>query len=268
MLIITVTATAVDGGAWSRDRSEVFAKVSWIAYDAHQIRTDLQQGLRSPDNPDDALDLEFRSRFESRQAFVYVEYGLHERLTLVLTSVAGELMLSERLATRSTSGLGDVQLGLRYQWLQTPVVAASSLRLKVPGLYDDDDAPIMGTGEFDVDGSVLISRSLGSLYGGGEGGIRLRGGLYSNQLPLAAEIGLVQPRTAAKLYYRHTVTLADAAQLRADGLPFLEGDSRRLGMELSLRLAGALWADAGWEEVFEGENIGAGRAWTVGLHMQ
>lgn len=178
MLIITVTATAVDGGAWSRDRSEVFATVSWIAYDAHQIRTDLQQGLRSPDNPDDALDLEFRSRFESRQAFVYVEYGLHERLTLVLTSVAGELVLSERLATRSTSGLGDVQLGLRYQWLQTPVVAASSLRLKVPGLYDDDDAPIMGTGEFDVDGSVLISRSLGSLYGGGEGGIRLRGGLY------------------------------------------------------------------------------------------
>jgi SSS family solute:Na+ symporter len=35
-----------------------------------------------------------------------------------------------------------------------------------------------------------------------------------------------------------------------------------------LLLAGALWTDAGWEEVFEGENIGAGRAWTVGLHMQ
>jgi hypothetical protein len=206
MFIIVVTATAVEGGAWTRPRGRSLPKCR----------------------------------------------GSYTRLT-----------------TRSTSGLSDVQFGLKYQLLQEPLVVSPLLSLKVPGLYDDDDAPIMGTGKLDAEGRVLISRSLGgAVYGSVEGGLRLRRGLYSNQLPLAAEIGLAQARAAAKLYYAHTETLAAEGKLRANGLPFLEGDSRRVGLAVSLRLTGTLWADAGWEEVLEGENIGEGRGWTIGLHIQ
>ena len=164
MFIIVVTATAVEGGAWTRPRGRSLPKCR----------------------------------------------GSYTRLT-----------------TRSTSGLSDVQFGLKYQLLQEPLVVSPLLSLKVPGLYDDDDAPIMGTGKLDAEGRVLISRSLGgAVYGSVEG------------------------------------------KLRANGLPFLEGDSRRVGLAVSLRLTGTLWADAGWEEVLEGENIGEGRGWTIGLHIQ
>ena len=132
-----------------------------------------------------------RDRFEASQGFFYLEYGLRQRLTLVCKASGSGLVSRSALVERQTRGLGDAELGFKWQLVDRPLVVAPLASLKLPTGYHAQYDPPLGTGKADAECRLLAARSLypWPLYLGGEAGYRLRGGVFSDQFLYLFEIG-------------------------------------------------------------------------------
>lgn len=212
--------------------------------------------------------------FDGRQAFFYVEYGLLERLTLVSQVNFGVLTDEDRFARSETTGLGDWEIGAKYQAIDGPVVVAPQVLVKLPTGYHTDYVPPLGTGEVDLEARLLVSRSLypRPVYVGIDGGYRVRGGPFSNQLSWGVELGATpHARVFAKLFAGGTnsLTSGDGADLGVVGgsTQVSEGDFTKAGINGAVEIAGGLWVDVLVERVVDGENIGAGTSWGLGLSV-
>ncbi len=264
LAVALVSPTSVEAGAWSQAPGGYYAKVSGLIYNSEEVFNDM--GKRAPMGMNGEA-------FSAAQSFLYVEYGLRQRLTLVATANAGRLVSEDQFVERASKGVGDIELGLKYQWLDAPVVLAPQISLKIPTGYDADYDPALGTGKFDVELRLLLARSLHPwpLYVGAEIGYRQRGGIYSNQLPYVVEIGATpHARLFAKIFSSgiNTRTKKDQENIGIVGLAQVsEGDFRKIGGQLAVNISGALWLDVLWERTVDGENIGLGTTWGLGLAL-
>ncbi len=106
----------------------------------------------------------------------YLEYGLSERLTLImnlpvktLTSKRTEIIgggIVARHVTIHTQGLADLSISVRYALLNGPFVLSYQTGIKLPLGYEEgpaDDGPPLGTSKIDFEGHLLIGKSLFSL---------------------------------------------------------------------------------------------------------
>ena len=251
----------VSAGAWAQAPGHYYTKVSGIFYSSEEVFNDM--GKRAPMGMD-------QEQFYARQTFVYGEYGLRERLTLTGQFSAGRLVAEDRFIERVTKGLGDVQLGVKYQLKGGGLVVSPLVELKLPTGYDSAYTPALGTGDPDLEVRILSGLSLYPLpfYTGAEVGYKLRGGPFSNQVSYVIEVGATpHPRLFAKIFYNGVNTLSDA--LANAGLvgvvQISEGDFANVGFNAAARLAGPLWLDFLWAGVVSGKNIGAGSSWGLGL---
>jgi hypothetical protein len=264
--LLLASAGHVRAAAWSQSPGGVYAKLSGISYDADRVYNAMGRRQAMGINDDE---------FRARQMFLYVEYGLRERLTLITQARAGVLTDEDTFVRRETTGIGDLEVGLKYQSFDRPVVIAPQLMVKLPTGYDDAFEPSLGTGDADVDAKLLLSRSLYPLplYGHVEGGYRLRGGPFSNQWLWAAEVGVTpHERLFGKLFVSGIET--QAAEQEADELGVVgastqvsEGDLLNVGVNLAVQVGAGLWLDLLWERAVDGENIGAGSSVGLGLSM-
>ena len=259
------TCSAAWAGAWSQAKGRYYAKVSGIFYSSDQVYNDM--GKRDPLGANE-------DRFESRQGFLYLEYGLLDRLTLVAQMNAGELVFRDTLVVkwRRTRGTGDVDLGGKYQLVDDPLVLAPMVSFKLPTGYDRKHDPSLGTGETDLEFRMLAGRSLypWPLYVGAESGYRVRGGPYSNQVPYFLEVGVTpHPGVFAKVYLEGRNTLTpdqeESAGVVGASVQVSEGDFTKAGFNAAFNAGGPLWVDLLWESIVAGENIGAGMSWGIGL---
>lgn len=263
-VILTALPQAARAGAWAQAPGHFYAKLSGISYSADEVYNDM--GVKQAMGMDD-------DTFDGRQAFLYVEYGLRERLTLVSQFSAGVLTDEDRLVRNETTGTGDLDLGLKYQAIDDPLVVAPQLSLKIPSGYDADHEPAMGTGDIDLEARVLVSKSLypAPVYAGLDGGYRIRGGDFSNQVTWGAEIGATpHARLFVKLAVASSNTLTDDAEsLGIVGVSsqVSEGDFTKVGLNAAVALGGGLWLDGLVERIVDGENIGAGMSWGIGLSV-
>jgi hypothetical protein len=257
--------SAVRAGAWSQAKGHYYAKFSGIFYSSGEVYNDM--GSRDPLGTD-------QDRFDSRQGFLYLEYGLLDRLTLVAQMNAGELVFQDTLVVkwRRTRGTGDADLGAKYQLVDDPLVLAPMVSFKVPTGYDQKNDPALGTGEIDLEFRMLAARSLypWPLYIGAESGYRVRGGPYSNQVPYFIEVGASpHPKVFAKVYLagKNTLTADDeeSAGVVGASVQVSEGDFTKAGFNAAFNAGGPLWLDLLWEDIIAGENIGAGMSWGIGL---
>ncbi len=138
-------------------------------------------------------------RFTDRNFTYYLEYGISDRLAFY-----GALPL-KRLANDSgqvarSSGVGDIDVGLRYNFLSGPTVVSGSLLFKAPYAYSRGDAVPLGNGQEDVEARILLGRSLGSAgYFGLEAGLRKRFGAPADEFRYLLEYGF---DAAPTLYLR------------------------------------------------------------------
>ena len=263
LVLIGAWASEASAGAWAQPKGHYFAKVSGISYAAEEVFNDM--GKRSPMGLDE-------NHFSAHQTFVYGEYGILERLTLVGQFGLGRLVAEDRFVERTTWGLGDIQLGAKYQLTSGKLVVAPHLELKLPTGYDRAHDPALGTGDPDVELRLLGGSSLYPLpiYLGAEAGYRVRGGPFSNQVSYALELGAnLHARLFAKVFVGAVNTLSDnAADAGLVGVVQVsEGDFAKLGLNASLAVAGPLWLDVLWEGIVDGKNIGAGSSWGFGLAL-
>ena len=263
ILLLLGLPVQVESGAWSQPRGGYYTKLSGIFYSADEAFDGSGEK-----GPVDDLD----ETFDSQQLFLYGEYGAAQRFTLMGQLGLGDLRAKNREKQISTTGLGDLELGAKYQLTDGPVVLAPLVNLKLPTGYDHDGDLSLGTGSADLEFRLLGAGSLHPLpaYVNVEGGFRLRGGSFSNQIPYLFEVG-ANPRAKlfAKLYVEGKNTLvgggANMGAMDAMSQQVSEGDFTKLGFNLALQVKGALWADLLFETIFRGENVGAGRSLGLGF---
>ena len=248
-------------GAWSQEKGHYYAKLSGIYYTSDERYNDM--GRR------DALGQD-GDEFRSTQGFLYVEYGVADRLTAVVQFQGGRLVNENALIRQTTVGTGDVELGLKYQSIDAPVVLAPLVAVKIPGGYNMKYEPPLGTGDTDLEFRGLAAKSFHPwpLYVGAEVGYRLRGGPFSNQIPYLVEVGSqIHEGLFAKIYVNGTQTRSQTEDLGlvGGGVQVSEGDFANLGLNLAFAARGSIWVDLLWETVFDGTNVGAGATWGLGI---
>ena len=253
---------AVQAGAWSQQKGHYYAKFSGIFYSADEVYNDM--GKRQSMGAED-------DEFTGKQGFLYLEYGLMDRLTLIGQASGGRLASTNRLVRQRTRGIGDVDIGVKYQLTDGPIVLSPFVTLKVPTGYHEDYAPPLGTGEVDLEFRLLAAKSLYPLplYIGVESGYRIRGGPYSNQIPYFVEVGGTPHKSVfVKGYVEGKDTRVASVEdlgLVGGSVTVSEGDFAKMGINGAYNVTGPLWIDLLLERAFRGENIGAGASWGLGI---
>jgi len=113
--------------------------------------------------------------FQNLNFNVYWEHGLKDNLTFFATGSLTDLQNRSDGQETSGSGIGDIDLGLKYRVIDGPVIVSVQGLFKAPYLYDEDSELPLGNGQEDFEGKVLFGKSFGELgYGGLEVGYRVR----------------------------------------------------------------------------------------------
>ena len=249
-------------GAWTQTKGHYYTKLSGIFYSSDEVFNDMgnRQAMGSQSDS-----------FKGSQGFLYVEYGLLDRLTVIGQTNAGVLVAENRLVSKETTGIGDLDIGAKYLLVDGPVVVSPYMTFKVPTGYHGEYDPAIGTGKLDAELRLLTARSLYPLplYIGVEGGYRIRGGEFSNQIPYFAEIGATpHPRVFLKVYVEGKDTrVGEVTDLGVVGasVQVSEGDFTKAGLNGAYNVHGPLWIDVLAERTINGENIGAGASLGIGI---
>ena len=263
-VLLGSTFQAAWAGAWAQPKGQYYTKISSSIYRSDELFNAV--GDRQP------ISI-YGSDFKANQGFLYVEYGVLDRLTLIgqLSGAAleQESKIRHNLLRLSTSGVGDLVLGAKYQLVGAPIVFSPSLKVKIPTSYDDDLTPALGTGSSDVELGAMAARSLYPLplYVGVEAGYRVRGGPFSNQISAGAELG---SRPLSRLFIKATLensrTLNGNVGLSDSGIVQVsDGGFTKLGLITGLRIGRLLWLELSFDSVVAGEEVSAGHSWGVGL---
>lgn len=113
--------------------------------------------------------------FRNTNFNVYWEHGVRDDLTFFATGSLTDLENRADGVETSTTGVGDVDLGLKYRVIDGPVIVSVQGLFKAPYLYSEDSELPLGNGQEDFEGKVLFGKSFGPLgYGGLEVGYRVR----------------------------------------------------------------------------------------------
>lgn len=121
---------------------------------------------------------------------VYWEYGIEDNLTFFATGSLTDLENRADGLETSNTGVGDIELGLRYRLIDGPVIVSLQGLFKAPYLYSEDSELPLGNGQEDFEGKLLFGKSFGPYgYGGLEVGYRFRTEDPVDEFRILAEYG-------------------------------------------------------------------------------
>lgn len=171
-LILPAYASA---GAWTAEEGAVYLKGA-----INHFETSNRFG------PENGFE-----RFQNTNFNVYLEYGIKDNLTFFTTGSYSDLSNRSDGVETSGSGIGDIDVGLRYRLIDGPVIVSVQGLFKAPYLYSDDSELPLGNGQEDFEGKVLFGKSFGSLgYGGLEVGYRARTDAPVDEFRFLVEYGI------------------------------------------------------------------------------
>ena len=209
-------ASTVFAGAWTQKQKGYYLKIAANSLDSRSNYD--TEGLEVP-KPG-------MGRLTDFNLAAYVEYGLLDRLTLV-TAVPYKWLSDERsfatgTGTERTWGFGDLDLRLRWQLKDRPLVISVAAGGKIPlGYHVDEETRVpLGTGKVDGNIRLLLGRSLHPVPGylTGEVGYRARSGRYSSEIFYALEAGWAQRAFLFKSYVSGVRTLGACGAMGQTGL--------------------------------------------------
>lgn len=134
--------------------------------------------------------------FEDLNFTYYNETGITNNLSLIVSVPIKEIRRRDRdaagnVTTQETSGVGDIDIGLRYSLSKGPLVVAVQGLFKAPYAYSDNDPLPLGNGQEDFEGRIQLGHSLGKAgYVVAEAGYRYRVGAPSDEFRYLVEYGV------------------------------------------------------------------------------
>jgi len=173
LLAMAPLANMTHAGAWVPALDAGYAKVGVTRTQADEI-----------------FDSEDDVNFEGVSLSYYGEIGLGKKLGLYWSFLYQDIEQTVEGVTTANNGLGDIDLGVRYQWFSEPFVFSTSALVKIPYLYDNGDALPLGNGQEDVEVRALIGKGLNQFgYFGLEFGYRARFDAPSDEYRYLIEYG-------------------------------------------------------------------------------
>jgi len=276
LALLVVLCTLVPGigraGAWLQPEGGAFVKTSWLYLD-----TDRRHDCRGDEEPAASFDGSFREH----QAFVYGEFGLHRRVTALVSMAVKDARITDAVVpefgTRST---GDLRLGARWGLATGSIPVSLETVVSVPTYPESDlSDPVgereqflpAGTGRIEIETRLQAGASLYPLpvYANLALGRRDRGGVFGDQWTVAAEVGATFDRVFVKSDL--SAVLADGdlcAGEAAVGAVTVHEQSLRWSPEASWRLAGDVWVGAGASFLVSGRNTLDGTQWSLSVAWQ
>jgi hypothetical protein len=204
---ITLFSLHAHAGAWVPEENRGYSKVGVQSYSANNF---------FGDNPDFI-------EFNGTNISYYGEQGLGNNLAIYGSVLYSDIeQFTAGSDAISSSGIADVEVGLRYQWIAEPFVLSTSLLVKLPYFYDENDDLPRGNGQEDVEARVLFGKSLYPYgYLGVELGYRARFEAPSDEYRYLIEYGYSFNENAyfrTKLDGIQAVGNADALEPDTDGV--------------------------------------------------
>jgi len=183
-------AASAWAGAWCMKKGALYSKLSHNRY--FTVYTFDEHGDKERNS--------YGSTFRDNNITWYSEYGLLDDLT-IFTSVPYKWLTSHyrfsedkelKHTTYKYNGLGDVDLGLKYCFLEHPLVLSLQLLTKVAWLYDSDEEVLPGNNQNDYELKLLAGKSLWPFpgYCGMELGYRWRTSEPSDEYRYLLEFGM------------------------------------------------------------------------------
>jgi len=224
-LSLAVVSSHATAGAWVGEKGSGYIKLGYADYSSTTYRGD---------NPT-------FERFDGQNTSLYVEHGLGNKFAVFGSLLYQSYEQSDTELGRTTaSGFGDAEIGVRYNWISEPFVLSTSLLLKTPFLYDEDDG--LGNDQEDYEAKILLGKGLDKYgYVGAEFGYRLRTGEPSDEYRYLLEYGF---NVNKNVYFR----------AKLDGI-LSANNSDDSGVVISDNLSNPLEFDSGKLELATGWNF-------------
>jgi len=194
--LLSMPSTA-RAGAWAQKDKHLYAKASVVRSSAtHQYKENGRTFQLLSENEPGSYTL--------WGLLLYTEFGLLPDLTVTMSTQLSTSVIQSELIKVRTTGLGDFTSGLKYQFLDDPVVMSAMATVTTPTGYTPDPgiavAPTLGVGVPMYEGTLLIGKSFHPIpmYVSAQGGFRHRGSRlsrsgdevdYPPEIPYFAEIG-------------------------------------------------------------------------------
>lgn len=134
--------------------------------------------------------------FEDLNFTYYNETGITNNLSFIASIPIKEIRRVDRNAagvpvSQRTTGVGDIDLGLRYNLSKGPIVVAVQGIFKLPYAYNANNALPLGNGQEDFEGRLQLGRGFGKAgYVVVEAGYRYRVGAPSDEFRYLVEYGV------------------------------------------------------------------------------
>lgn len=176
LLGLAALPTLVQAGAWTPNEGSAYHKFALNTFSSESSFGPAVPGFR---------------KFTDNNFTYYVEYGITDTLTFY-GSLPIKRLTSETVdGTARSSGVGDIDLGLRRRlYFDGTSVVSASVLFKAPYAYDKNAAVPRGNGQVDLEARVLYGRSLGRYgYFGLEAGYRYRAGAPADEFRYLLEYG-------------------------------------------------------------------------------
>lgn len=276
-VLAAVMAPLAHSRAWNQKTGHYYAKIS-----AGYLHTDSELDYRGTE-----VGLQSGSEFSTIQSFSsttiegYLEYGVSDRLTLV-GKLPFKILAQDRVETNETidimtdvetvnGGLGDLTVGARTPLKTRSFPIAVEANIKLPLAYQkvtDNGGPALGSGEVDIDGSLLVGFSLYPFPGYVEAGAgyRVRGGSLNDQYLFAVETGARWRRWFAKVTLDGVYSVEDPEPLTTSSTGgVVNQDVLKIlpGVSFSISDTSALSLDV--FHVLDGKNSVTGTTYSFGL---
>ncbi|UTW54340.1 hypothetical protein [Kordiimonas sp. SCSIO 12610] len=149
-------------GAWTAKKGSAYNKFAINTFDSSALFGTQEEGF------EEFTDLNFT---------FYGEYGITDDLTFFGSAALKRITRTDFGVQVTNEGVGDVDLGLRYNFYNDDFVFSGQFLFKAPYLYDEDADLPLGNGQEDYEFRLLFGKTLGRLgYFGAEAGYRFRAG--------------------------------------------------------------------------------------------
>ncbi|MDY0190859.1 MAG: hypothetical protein RBR22_09010 [Desulfuromonas sp.] len=212
LALLSISASSVWAGAWTMPAGKLYTRVAYSEYDSQRFFNENGTSHRYAPNEDYKAELRGKVPrnfdYDEQTWSVYAEYGLLDKLTLIgsldyketewtYQGDPGTASLIDK--TAKSSGLGDLNFGLRYRLLATQSGALSLQAMYKTGeCYDEEDENFgtdiqRGDGQDDFEMRLQYGQSLYPLipgYFNVEAGYRWRTQQYADEFTYLLEAGV------------------------------------------------------------------------------
>lgn len=264
--VLPILAVVISGrahaGAWTAARGSSYHKVSLNYFTA-------STGF---DSAHDEQPFELDGKFTDRNLTYYGEYGLVDRLTLFGSLPAKSAHYANLFEEGTTSGIADVEVGLRFRLAaRGPFMLSLQGLAKVPGGYDGAERLPLGNDQTDGEVRLLAGTSAlrGRIYFGGEAAYRFRSEAPSDEWRFLAEIGGSFTRTfygRLKLdEIRSAENQDDVRDVFGNPLAQLASELRRAELTLGKQFSRRWSGEASWAPIVYGKNIAKGDTFSLAV---